>query len=184
MTNVARIIASVLLLVAAFFFFMAVSFFIYPYVNPEVRYQSGRFDDASYTNVFANAADPEVVNQLENENADLRIRLENATDQASEQQAQIDSLLAVVNQFERDLRLSNIQLARYEQQAGSETDTLLQKYNAMFRLDEEQLAPIVNRLDDQMLFVLYQIASNRQRQKLLASLEPNKAANILRRNAL
>jgi Mg/Co/Ni transporter MgtE len=65
--------------------------------------------------------------------------------------------------------------------------SLTKKENAKFiaksllNLDEEKLSPIVNKLNNKQLMAIYNTASNMQRQKLLQSLTPDKAADIVKK---
>jgi len=50
---------------------------------------------------------------------------------------------------------------------------------SLLNLDVEEIAPIVNRLQDSDLIKVYKSASNMQREKLLRALAPEKASKIL-----
>lgn len=52
---------------------------------------------------------------------------------------------------------------------------------SLLNLDAEKLSPIVNKLSNKQLLALYNTASNMQRQKLLQSLTPDKAADIVKK---
>jgi Mg/Co/Ni transporter MgtE len=48
-------------------------------------------------------------------------------------------------------------------------------------MDPSALAPILKKLNDNMLVGLYRDGSNMQREKLLQSLDPNRAAELLKK---
>lgn len=68
-----------------------------------------------------------------------------------------------------------------EAQTDSQSADLEEISKSLLRMDEEALAPILDLLDDDQLVQLYKSSSNMQRQKLLQSLEPKKAADLLKK---
>ncbi|MDZ7772880.1 MAG: hypothetical protein U5K31_09095 [Balneolaceae bacterium] len=66
-------------------------------------------------------------------------------------------------------------------EADAEAANLEEISKSLLRMDEEALAPILDLLDDDQLVQLYKSSSNMQRQKLLQSLEPKKAADLLKK---
>lgn len=68
-----------------------------------------------------------------------------------------------------------------EAQTDSQSADLEEISKSLLRMDEEALAPILDLLDDDQLVRLYKSSSNMQRQKLLQSLEPKKAADLLKK---
>lgn len=88
---------------------------------------------------------------------------------------QIDSLKQVVENLkkEHELELLEVTNVQFEEQVQETTKTLLS-------MDEDALAPIVNELEEPILIKLFKTASSMQKQKLLQSLEPEKASRILK----
>jgi len=67
-----------------------------------------------------------------------------------------------------------------EEAAPEEDDEAIrQRVNSLLNLDEEEMMPIVSELSSEQLQTLYRVASNQQREKLLRSLPPNRAARLM-----
>ena len=175
------------ILIAAFLLFMTLSFYLYPYFSqPEEEELPGEFElgdlyEYDYEEFGPGAVADllEQIDELEQELAELRAKEE-------QDMATIDSLYAVTRDQESELeRLQAI--AEGPQQEGAATPErdmnarLQEVAGNLLRLNEEELGPIVNRLSDNQLMVLYDNSSNIQRQQLLRALEPAKAATLINR---
>ncbi len=55
-----------------------------------------------------------------------------------------------------------------------------ERVKSLLNLDEEELAEIVKHMDDDQLILLYRNSGNMQREKLLRSLAPPRAAKLMR----
>lgn len=177
-----RIVLLVIGFIFAFFVFMVISFYLYPIINPEVEYQGGpSLGEIGYNSIDFTEFGPEVVARIKNERDVLQRRLDQSLAKDRESTQRIDSLLSVAAEFERQLNVREMQIASLQETESTVEDELYEKMRAMFNLDEDELAPIVNRLSDRMLFEIYTLASIRQRELMLRSLEPIKAAALLRR---
>lgn len=64
--------------------------------------------------------------------------------------------------------------------SDEEQRIIRQQVNSLLNLDEEELGPIVRELSNTELIRLYSVASNQQREKLLRSLPPTRAARIMK----
>lgn len=59
-------------------------------------------------------------------------------------------------------------------------EALSERVKSLLNLDEEELAEIVKHLDESQLLMLYRYSGNIQREKLLRSLAPGRAAKLMR----
>lgn len=99
--------------------------------------------------------------------------------------ALIDSLFQETLRLEEELNLATMSSLNNKGLAslgGANIDPKITEVSkSLLRLDEEELAPILNRLTDSMLLQLYEATNGVQREKLLRSLEPAKSAVLLKR---
>lgn len=56
-----------------------------------------------------------------------------------------------------------------------------ERVKSLLNLEEEELAPILKKIEDQQLLLLYDTAGNIQREKMLRSLTPDRAANLMKK---
>jgi len=183
MYEVRRIIFLVLGLIAAFFVFMAISFYLYPVMNPDAEFETDGVEigEFGFNTIDYSEFGPEVVARLKNERDELQRRLDQALMEENQTQMMADSLIAVLAEMEREMELKELQLTQFASQQEEGKEALNDKIKAMFALDIEELSPITNMLTDNLLEEIYVSASNRQREMLLQSLDPRRAANILRK---
>lgn len=178
-----RLIFLVLSLIAAFFVFMAISFYVYPVFNPDAEFETDPVEigEFGFNTIDYTEFGPEVVARLKNERDELQRRLDQTLGNEIKLESKTDSLLAVLAELERQVNLKDMQLTQFaaEQEVGKEA--LNEKIKAMFSLEVDQLAPITMALSDNLLFDIYISSSNIQREILLQSLEPRRAANLLRK---
>lgn len=161
----------------SFLVMLILAYFVYPYINPEKKKEveaampvaeETRFDPAQYG--------PEALKKLQNEVEDLR-QVNDSLMQADEfKSSQLDSLKEVLQKVQEQKKELKQDIP--EKIAGETVENISK---SLLNLDEAALAPIVNLLEDEKLVALYQSASNLQREKLLRSLKPEKAANILKK---
>ena len=59
------------------------------------------------------------------------------------------------------------------------SDVFADRAKSLFNLEDEELAPILTQMNDDLLLQLYDVASTMQRQKLLRCLSSDKAAKIV-----
>ncbi len=175
-----RMIILIVGFLVAFFLFLVLAFYIYPVFNPDVKL--GLNQGEVYLYDYAQFG-PQAVNDLKKKLDALELEVNEKRAKEMKDLALIDSL------FQANLALE-------DELAGFRTGTLsgglagmrdsvdpkvAEISKSLLRLDEEELALILNRLSDNLLVELYNTSSNMQREKLLRSLEPNKAASLLRR---
>lgn len=192
----------------SFLVLLGIMYMIYPYLHPEKveKVQSdysalsgSRFDMERYS--------PEAVDALNQQITSLQETIDSLSSRKNEYVSTIDSLQLVVTEITDSLeetRASRASLAEATpvESAGPESggdiesrdpaeireevskasgEKLQEISKSLLRLDEDALAPIVNLLGDDQLISIYKSGSSLQRQKLLQSLEPKKAAEILKK---
>jgi seryl-tRNA synthetase len=182
---------SLLLLTAGFFF-------AYPHINEE-----------RYNEIIENFRDDDVIDAMfEGDRRYIGIEFNELIDQIEKLRAEestwsarFDSLNAVNSRLisdiealtERKEELANVkeELALRASEEGNEYSALdvnsnetpediSERVKSLMNLDEEELAPIVNQLSNEHLVRIYRNAGNMQREKLLRSLNPERAAEIVR----
>lgn len=196
-----RIVILILALIAAFILFMVIAYYVYPLINPEAGNQSTEISVAEevpdYYEYDYIRFGPERVLELQDQIAELEEELAGIESKEQSDLQTIDSLYNENMEKERQIARLEAQLAQggggesdgvgLDPFAGGGTtgiegDAKLQRIaRSLLTLDEEELGPILNRLSDAQLVQLYNASSNIRRAKLMRSLDPGKAAVLLRR---
>lgn len=181
-----RIIIMIVGFILAFFLLLVASFFIYPVINPDAN--MGYNESEIYLYDYAQFG-PQAVADLKKKVDALELELNEKRAKEAIDLALIDSLYQVTLGYEDQLMSAQVVtgsdgislpglITGYE----AENDPrIIDVSKSLMRLDEEELAPILNRLTDPMLYSLYQATKGAQREKLLRSLEPAKSAVLLKR---
>jgi len=200
-----RIILMILGFIVAFFLFLVLSFYLYPVFNSNTGQQAAvevPEDGPGYYEFDYIKFGPAAVRELQARIEELEEELAGVDRGENDQLATIDSLHRVT--VRKDQRIAELE-ARLEgtEQGGANTrfassggslfgsgssdnslegDQKLQNISkSLLNLDEDELGPILNRLSDAQLVKLYENSSNIRRAKLMRSLDPGKAALLLRR---
>ena len=200
-----RLVLIIISLIAAFFLFLLISFWIYPLINPEAAESSQNIDmppppEEYYPYNFVEFG-PARVRDLKSQISDLEQRLDQKDQREQQMLSTIDSLYRVTENQEQ--QLANGQAGTQQQgfqssfaasredpfaspfgggpSADAPEDPVTELAKSLATLDEEELGPILNRLSDTQLVQLYQSTSSIRREKLLRSLDPGKAATLIRR---
>jgi hypothetical protein len=116
----------------------------------------------------------EIIKDLRVKIGGMNHKIDSLTTQRKKDKATIDSLKKIV-----DSKVKLITELRHTSITKKENAKFIAK--SLLNLDEEKLSPIVNKLNNKQLMALYNTASNMQRQKLLQSLTPDKAADIVKK---
>lgn len=186
------------IIIGAFVVITIVTYFLYPYLNEE-----------RYEQIVANAqqnipiADTDL-EYISSEFDHLNNELEQLREEERRLIAIIDSLSAIHEHLVAD---GDIQTALREnipaqtspsvippqaRPAANEPDADLlaanelneeefsERVKSLLNLDEHELAPIVNQMTQQELVRLYKGGGNIQREKLLRSLDPKQAAQLMK----
>lgn len=185
-----RLIIAIIGFIVTFFIFLVVSFYLYPTFNPDAKlsYTGGEvylYDYASFG--------PQNLSDMKNKIEELESELSEIKSKEMKNIALIDSLFQVSMQMEDELLAyqsgdTGINGTGNAKFAATNLDDLFEKdpkvqeiTKSLMRLDEEELRMILSPLSESNLIQIYNTASNSQREKLLRSLEPLKAASILKR---
>ncbi|HKJ46943.1 MAG TPA: hypothetical protein VJ991_14015 [Balneolales bacterium] len=172
--NTKKIIIYIVALIGAFLISLVASFYIYPLVHPNAVPKKSNLPTMQLSGKASQKSSSEIIKDLRVKIGGMDHKIDSLTTQRKKDKATIDSLKNIVE--------SKVKLIAQLQHAS-----LTKKENAKFiaksllNLDEERLSPIVNKLNNKQLMALYNTASNMQRQKLLQSLTPDKAADIVKK---
>ncbi len=163
----------------SFIVMMAAMYFLYPYINPEMKKeleeqkpeveQATRFDPTQYG--------PKAVDSLNTHVHTLKQTVDSLKTLETSYISQIDSLEEQITQVQEEKEEIKPEELPEEITANNLEDIS----KSLLNLDEDALSPIVNLLEDKQLVGLYNSANNMQRAKLLRSLKPDKAATILKK---
>lgn len=163
-------------------------FLLFPYINKDKYFELLNTQPSHYENgqpAFAGFLSPEEVREWKKEIDRLQVA-KNSLIQA------IDSLTRANEELREEIQeWENMedffQLAENKEQSGGqeelvflESEDFSERVKSLLNLDEEELAPIVRELDNHQLVRLYRHGGNIQREKLLRSLEPSRAASLMR----
>ena len=173
--NTKNLLIGVGALIGAFLISAVITFYVYPILHPEVKKtkEDQPKKEIAQSDSLKNI-DPEVrkltlhISQLQMSNDTLN-RL------VTSQSVQIDSLQSLLDS--KSKQLAQLQKNVVVKQSQNIEETV----KSVLNLDEEALSPIVNKLSYSELLVLYNRASGMQKEKLLKSLNSDKAAEILKK---
>jgi len=161
--------------IGSFVVLLVLVYFLYPYINPKkakkVRQQKSKIKRATF------APDKYNVNAVDSLNDQIKLQkgiIDSLKKRTGHKQQVIDSL----NHLLKDVRTS---MKKVSKQQHNDSVAVKKASQSLLRLDQNSLGPIVNLLDDSKLVNLYKKANSRQREKLLKSLQPKKAAEILKK---
>lgn len=161
--------------------FAVAIYFLFPYLQEE-RYQEVAAEN-SLTEPFVEA-DREMIGM---EFEEMQAEILQLSDERNELLARIDSLSDVNRSLEEEIeRLSaGPSAAGSSLTAGSvsqvveDEEAFEERVKSLLNLDEEELAPIVSKMNNQQLSRLYKGGGTIQREKLLRSLNPERAAELM-----
>lgn len=200
-----RLLIWLVIMMTAFIIFLALSFYLYPYINPPDDELSGQFDLGDFYEYDYEQFGPQAVTDLLAQIRSLEEELDELREQDEENSAVIDSLYELTQEQEEELQEMETMLAAAEEvgevvDEGEEVDAdqlaqelqedpddgamqarLQEIASNLLLLNEEELAPIVNHLGEDRLLELYEHSSNIQRQQLLRALDPETAAELVNR---
>ncbi len=186
-----RILFMIIGAIIAFFVFIAISFYLYPVINPNAEYEGGTIGTIGYNPVDFSEYGPQVVAELKNRVSDLERQLDESVKKNIDYAEQMETLntqlassqdaAAGNSGFAGDFQPDGTMLAADGSFGGTPPDSVIKKVKAIFALDEDEMQPIVNLLNESQLMEIYQQATNRQREQILRSLSPPKAAALIKR---
>ena len=163
----------------------AVAFYLlYPKMNPE-KYEETvqQVEEENALNATLNSSESESSN-LEN-NLDSTDSSNRISSVVKMQKTQIDSLESIISKLESlrdELNTEKIDLNEKIKKLDEEVNqkaTFEEELKGIFSLDDKQLTPILEKMDDMKVADMYQGSTVNQKQKILRCLDPEKAAKLL-----
>jgi hypothetical protein len=163
--------------VGSFIILLILFYFLFPYLKPDkaeivkkqqqANVKMAYFDPGRSNSQAVDSLNKRITNQQE--------KLDSLTKMNSHKQQAIDSLTQILK--DRKESAEKMAVSRQQHHAVS----VKEASKSLLSLDENSLGPIVNLLDQDQLINLYENGSSRQREKLLRTLDPKKAAAILQK---
>ena len=158
-------------------------YLLYPKMNPE------KYEETVQQVEEENALNA-TLNSSESESSYLENNID-ATDSESRKmlvethKVQIDSLKSIIRELESlrdELNTEKIDLnekiKKLEEQANQKA-TFEEELKGILSLDDKQLSPILEKMNDMKVADIYQGSTINQKQKILRCLDPEKAAKLL-----
>ncbi|REL38679.1 hypothetical protein DYD21_01645 [Rhodohalobacter sp. SW132] len=197
------------ILIASFLVITLVTFFLFPYLN-EQKYEQiqterlqSSVDEQVFTDVdlmpesnisgtgrFAYLQQELLRQKQENRNWENRVDSVLAVQNSVEQER--DSLFTELENLKEQIEQGGGLIAGNRQDADSGNDVEMvaaadepteefsERVKSLLNLDEEELKPIANQMTQDELVRIYRHSGNIQREKLLRSLNPERAAKLMR----
>lgn len=162
-------------------------YFLYPYINPEQQELAAKETETPEQSFFdPDSYSPKNVESLRKQLGAMQGVIDSLKQREAGYAGQVDSLNAYIVDLERQQEaLENTPGGDTVQEAAAaeseEAANSAEVSKSLLNMDEDELAPIINLLDDNRLVSLYNAASNMQRAKLLRTLKPDRAAKILKK---
>ena len=173
-------------------------FFLYPYLQSEkhesvveqVRDEWGLEEEASNASVspldrMKSIREEELQGLAETTEAYKRIQVE--LESLQKKYINKDQKhISITDSLEEEIAKLNQVIKKMEDDSSLNTvtnvgvgDLFAERAKSLFNLEDEELTPIINKMNDDLLLQLYDVGSTMQRQKLLRCLPSDKAAKIL-----
>ena len=172
--------------------FMVVFYFLYPKINAD-----------KYEDVMHRQSEEETIAFSENVNLDdpdLNKEFEGMANQIQEYLDREDKLNRSIDSLKQVNDSLNVLMATIQDSINKRSTTVRQdefaendgtiegfdekfsdRIKSLLNLDEEELAPIVDKMNKDQLVRLYQGGGSIQREKLLRSLKPERAAELMQK---
>lgn len=197
------------ILIASFLVITLTIFFLFPYLNEEKHDQiqqerlHSSAEELSYadvdllpeSNISGTGRFAYLQQELLRQKQDSR-RWENRVDSVLAVQHSVeqerDSLFAELEYLKEQIEEGGEIVAGNRQDAGGNADVEMvaaadepteefsERVKSLLNLDEEELKPIANQMTQDELVRIYRNSGNIQREKLLRSLNPERAAKLMR----
>lgn len=155
-----------------------ITYVIYPYIHPEeVQEVRAEADSNSAAGFFyPEMYNPEKIDSLNIRLSGLQLVIDSLNGDINNYQSVIDSLSTQITSL-KEYKAQNKAQITDPDIIKIELETVAK---SLLNLDVDALAPIVNLLEDNQLIKLYSKAGTLEKEKLLRSLKPEKAARILK----
>lgn len=173
-------------------------FFLYPYLQSEkhesvveqVRAEWGLEEEASTASVspldrMKSIREEELQGLAETTEAYKRIQVE--LESLQKKYINKDQKhISITDSLEEEIAKLNQVIKKMEDDSSLNTvtnvgvgDLFAERAKSLFNLEDEELTPIINKMNDDLLLQLYDVGSTMQRQKLLRCLPSDRAAKIV-----
>ncbi len=163
----------------SFVFFIAVSYAIYPHVNGSAKKEKINNAPAvdEPVDFIGKKYDPDLygpdaVARLKKQIDDMEQLISELREKENQYKEVIDSLAVVASSIHLQMVV--------EQEQRINAEGILEAASSLLELNDDVLSKILIRLEDQQLVELYHAAGRIQRGKLLRSLDPDRAAKLLK----
>jgi flagellar motor switch protein FliG len=155
-------------------------YLLYPKMNPE-KYEETvqQVEEENALNATLNSSESESINLEETDSSDRTSSV------ISLQKTQIDSLQSIVSELRRqrnETNTINSDLSAENKNLKEKLDqkiTFEEELKGILSLDDKQLSPILENMDEMKVADLYQGSNSTQKQKILRCLDPKRAAKLL-----
>lgn len=167
--------------IGVFLVIIVAMYFLYPQFHPENKQNTVEEEEwgASDLTYNPNYYSLEAADSLKTQIELLQQSIDSLRGVEQQHLLKVDSLEYRANQMEEENLERDIPDTDDENELVS-AERLKDISRSLLELDEEELSPILNRLNNNELIGLYKSANNMQRSKMLRSLGPDKAAVILK----
>ena len=173
-------------------------FFLYPYLQSEkhesvveqVRAEWGLEEEVSNASVspldrMKSSREEELQGLAETTEAYKRIQVE--LESLQKKYINKDQKhISITDSLEEEIAKLNQVIKKMEDESSLNTvtnvgvgDLFAERAKSLFNLEDEELTPIITKMNDDLLLQLYDVGSTMQRQKLLRCLPSDKAAKIV-----
>jgi hypothetical protein len=170
--------------------FMVLFYFLYPKINTE-RYEEvinrqGEEEQIAFSK-NVNLDDPDLNKEFEGmanqmqEYLEREDKLNRSIDSLKQVNDSLNVLMAAIQDSIIERSTTAPQEEIVEKSAGIEgfDENFSDRIKSLLNLDEEELAPIVDKMNKDQLVRLYQGGGSIQREKLLRALKPERAAELM-----
>lgn len=165
--------------VGVFLVILIAMYFLYPFIQPQDQQDTseedkwGRSDLANSPFIYSLEASDSLKTQIN----ELQRTIDSLTSLRQEHQEKVDSLAQLASEMDEEPEENDAAEPGGEIASAEQFKDISR---SLLELDEEELSPILDRLDNYELIGLYKSANNMQRSKMLRSLGSDKAAVILK----
>jgi Mg/Co/Ni transporter MgtE len=168
--------------IGLFVILLILTYFLYPYLNPD---KADKVRKQVKSKVKTANFEPNL-SGLQNKNHPA-VGVDSLSKLIMNQRAKIDSLKKkdkhrkqVIDSLTQALKNEKELMKKIAEKQQHLAVSVKKASKSLLQLDDKELAPIVNLLNQSQLMNLYENSGSRQREKLLRTLEPKKAAAILK----
>jgi chaperonin cofactor prefoldin len=162
--------------IGLFIVLLILMYFLFPLLHPK---KARGVKKQKQTNIKMATFNPvnhnlQAVDSLRQRIGFLHQKVDSLAKSENRKQQVIDSLTQVLQNRKEPVKKAAAKKQHHSTSVKEASKSLL-------NLEENSLGPIVNLLNEDQLINLYKHGSTRQREKLLRTLDPKKAASILKR---